>query len=95
MASARIVRPILRYLPVFNFVVASSALAFQITVLYPWHNELDREFHVLKRSHEKKLKEFHILKVQQMSEMEGKINRILDSMKQDEVKQMRTMHNFA
>lgn len=30
-------------LPYFNFLVAGGALTFQITVLYPWHIELERE----------------------------------------------------
>jgi len=36
------------YLPVISFVVGSSALIFQTTVLYPWHNELDAEFKRIK-----------------------------------------------
>ena len=27
-------------LPVFNFITSVTALAFQITVLYPWHKEI-------------------------------------------------------
>jgi len=27
-----------------NFMVASSALAFQVFVLYPWHEQLDHDF---------------------------------------------------
>lgn len=34
----------LQRLPVFNFCVASSALIFQTTVLYPWHLTLDKDF---------------------------------------------------
>ncbi|KAK6345963.1 hypothetical protein TWF730_010301 [Orbilia blumenaviensis] len=34
-----------------NFFVASSALAFQVFVLYPWHKKLDDEFHQLKHEH--------------------------------------------
>lgn len=37
-----------RYLPIISFIVGSSALSFQIMVLYPWHNELDTEFKKLK-----------------------------------------------
>jgi len=29
-------------IPVLNFVVAVSALTFQITVLYPWHQDLSK-----------------------------------------------------
>ncbi|GAM22851.1 hypothetical protein SAMD00019534_060260, partial [Acytostelium subglobosum LB1] len=34
-------------LPLLSFVVASSALSFQILVLYPWHMEIDRSHHQL------------------------------------------------
>lgn len=37
-----------RWLPITSFAVGSSALLFQTTVLYPWHNELDTEFKRLK-----------------------------------------------
>lgn len=37
-----------KYLPVVNFVIATSALIFQTTVLYPWHHEIDRSHHALK-----------------------------------------------
>lgn len=30
-----------RNLPLVNLVIATSALGFQITVLYPWHLEID------------------------------------------------------
>jgi hypothetical protein len=36
-----------------NFVIASSALAFQVLVLYPWHKELDEGFRELQREHSK------------------------------------------
>ncbi|EEH44853.1 hypothetical protein PABG_11593 [Paracoccidioides brasiliensis Pb03] len=34
-----------------NFVIGSSALCFQVFVLYPWHNKLDRDFEELKDAH--------------------------------------------
>lgn len=42
-----------RYLPIISFLVGSSALTFQVMVLYPWHNELDTEFKRLKDLKEK------------------------------------------
>lgn len=33
-----------RYLPITSFIVGICALTFQTAVLYPWHNDLDREF---------------------------------------------------
>ena len=44
-----------KYLPITSFCVSMTALIFQITVLYPWHNELDAEFKRLK--HVKDLQE--------------------------------------
>ena len=38
-----------RYLPIISFIVGTTALTFQITVLYPWHNELDKDFHKLEK----------------------------------------------
>ncbi|KAM5435293.1 hypothetical protein McanMca71_001382 [Microsporum canis] len=38
-----------------NFVVASSALGFQVFVLYPWHKQLDDAFEDLKKEHRKVL----------------------------------------
>jgi hypothetical protein len=40
-----------RAISLTNFVVASSALGFQIFVLYPWHKELDAGFEELKKEH--------------------------------------------
>jgi hypothetical protein len=42
---------ITRGISLVNFTVASSALAFQVFVLYPWHNQLDHEFKALKMEH--------------------------------------------
>jgi hypothetical protein len=40
-----------------NFVIGSSALCFQIFVLYPWHEKLDDEFTELKKEHARLLEE--------------------------------------
>ena len=42
---------ITRGISLVNFAVASSALAFQVFVLYPWHHQLDNEFKALKQEH--------------------------------------------
>ncbi|KAF2967725.1 hypothetical protein GQX73_g5862 [Xylaria multiplex] len=42
---------ITRAISVTNFFVASSALAFQVGVLYPWHKQLDDDFEALKKEH--------------------------------------------
>lgn len=40
-----------------NFAIATSALGFQVFVLYPWHHKLDAEFQRLKEEHVKILNE--------------------------------------
>ncbi|KAI0884606.1 mitochondrial phosphate carrier protein [Annulohypoxylon maeteangense] len=42
---------ITRLISLTNFAVASSALGFQVFVLYPWHNQLDQSFEELKKEH--------------------------------------------
>ncbi|KAK2049095.1 hypothetical protein LY76DRAFT_268849 [Colletotrichum caudatum] len=42
---------ITRAISITNFFVASSALGFQIFVLYPWHEQLSRDFDELKKEH--------------------------------------------
>ncbi|KAI9042456.1 uncharacterized protein KD926_005535 [Aspergillus affinis] len=49
---------ITRGISLINFGVASSALAFQVFVLYPWHNQLDDEFKALKQEHIRVLQKF-------------------------------------
>jgi hypothetical protein len=38
-----------------NFAIATSALCFQVFVLYPWHKRLDKDFQELKEEHLKVL----------------------------------------
>lgn len=42
-----------------NFVIGSSALCFQIFVLYPWHEQLDAEFKELRRESKRLLEDTH------------------------------------
>ncbi|KAI1354249.1 mitochondrial phosphate carrier protein [Xylaria sp. FL0043] len=42
---------ITRAISVTNFFVATSALGFQVCVLYPWHKQLDDDFEKLKKEH--------------------------------------------
>ncbi|KAM3548927.1 hypothetical protein MY1884_008970 [Beauveria asiatica] len=46
---------ITRGISLINFGVASTALGFQVFVLYPWHKELDAGFEELKKEHLKVL----------------------------------------
>jgi hypothetical protein len=66
----------MRKLSIINFIIGSSALTFQITVLYPWHAQLDREFKELREKHEKTLNEFHNVKVSKMNNIESKIAQL-------------------
>ncbi|KAJ7140722.1 hypothetical protein C8R44DRAFT_866420 [Mycena epipterygia] len=60
-------------LPYVNFVVATSALIFQTTVLYPWHYQLDDAFHVLKDEQAGMLKGYHEVKIQRFTELERRM----------------------
>lgn len=42
---------ITRLISLTNFGVASSALGFQVFVLYPWHEQLQEDFEDLKKEH--------------------------------------------
>jgi hypothetical protein len=60
------------YLPIISFVVGSSALSFQIFVLYPWHNELDKEFKNLKdlkEQQDQKLEDYNSKKMDKIHEL--------------------------
>ncbi|THU98614.1 hypothetical protein K435DRAFT_660536 [Dendrothele bispora CBS 962.96] len=62
-----------KLLPYLNFGIATSALIFQTTVLYPWHHELDAAFHKLKAEQTEMLKEFHEVKLKRIEELETKV----------------------
>ena len=34
----------MKWLPLIALIVALCALSFQVTVLYPWHEELSKQF---------------------------------------------------
>lgn len=55
----------LRKLPHLNFIISTTALSFQVFVLYPWHEQLNHEFSELKKSFEniKHLQQFNIDKL--------------------------------
>ncbi|KAI0822728.1 hypothetical protein BC628DRAFT_1326304 [Trametes gibbosa] len=62
-----------RLLPYLNFTIATAALAFQTTVLYPWHHELDTEFKRLKEDQGRMLRELHNAKLERIAQVEAKI----------------------
>jgi hypothetical protein len=71
------VHPIIqKFLPVFNFVIASTALGFQVTVLYPWHHQLEKDFTVLQHRQETKLHEYHELRMQNIKNIETYLSKL-------------------
>jgi len=42
-----------RFLPSFNMLIGTTALTFQVMVLYPWHLKLDDELKALQVENEK------------------------------------------
>ncbi|KIP11133.1 hypothetical protein PHLGIDRAFT_125032 [Phlebiopsis gigantea 11061_1 CR5-6] len=61
------------WLPYLNFTVATSALGFQMGVLYPWHEELDHEFKKLKEEHKTLLQVYHEAKLKRLDELEQRV----------------------
>lgn len=60
-----------------NFVIGSSALCFQIFVLYPWHEKLEEEFIELKKDHARLLedtKEHHRTELKGIREQLQQLN---------------------
>jgi hypothetical protein len=61
--------PIAKRFSVTNFFVATSALAFQIFVLYPWHQRLDDDFQVLREEQRSVLKAVEASRVSELEEI--------------------------
>lgn len=59
-----------RYLPSINFAIGTSALSFQMMILYPWHKKLDDDFEELKRDQAVKLQDYHAMKLEYLSTIE-------------------------
>ncbi|CAF0977557.1 unnamed protein product [Adineta steineri] len=65
-----------KILPVFNFFIASTALGFQVTVLYPWHNQLEKDFEGLQHQQETKLHEYHELRMQNIKNIDSYLSKL-------------------
>lgn len=65
-----------------NFVIASSALCFQVCVLYPWHEKLDEEFRILKAEHLSLLKEHEENRLKELRTIESRLRFISGSQKE-------------
>lgn len=68
------VHPLVRiWLPYVNLTIATSALCFQVGVLYPWHEELDTAFHKMKEEQARQLRDYHELKVKRIEQLEQRV----------------------
>lgn len=71
------VHPLARkFLPILNFCIASAALTFQVCVLYPWHTQLEHEFHALQEEQKTQLANYHHLKMETIKGIETEIKNI-------------------
>lgn len=70
-----------KVLPVANLCIGCSALAFQFTVLYPWHNELKNEFLQMRTSKSEvanEIKSVAYSKLDLMSSIEKKLDSLIE-----------------
>lgn len=63
-----------RVISLTNFIVASSALGFQVFVLYPWHKQLDDGFEALKKEHLRVLQSLNHMQQGKESKIIGAIS---------------------
>lgn len=66
-----------KVLPVVNFIIGTSALSFQMMVLYPWHHQLDADFRELKDVQSKKMQEYHDAKLCRLEKIEDYSQELL------------------
>ncbi|KAJ9626817.1 hypothetical protein H2204_009833 [Knufia peltigerae] len=67
---------IARRFSVTNFVIATSALAFQVFVLYPWHNKLDEDFKELKQENLRLMAEVERGRLQDLKEIKETFSKL-------------------
>ncbi|EHY60564.1 hypothetical protein ABEF95_010389 [Exophiala dermatitidis] len=67
---------IARRFSITNFMIATSALAFQVFVLYPWHNKLDEDFKELKEENLKLMKEIENKRLLELKEIKEGFSRL-------------------
>jgi hypothetical protein len=71
---------IARRFSITNFAIATSALAFQVFVLYPWHNKLDEDFTELRNENLRLFREIEERRGKEMKEIRelvaGKVKRV-------------------
>jgi len=67
---------IARRFSVTNFLIATSALAFQVFVLYPWHNKLDEDFNELKQENLRLMQEMQNTRIQDLKEIKETFSKL-------------------
>jgi Ser/Thr protein kinase RdoA (MazF antagonist) len=68
--------PIARRFSITNFFIATSALTFQVFVLYPWHKRLDDDFETLKKEHLSLVQELKLARNADMLELKEAIKSL-------------------
>ncbi|KAG0649547.1 hypothetical protein D0Z07_3741 [Hyphodiscus hymeniophilus] len=63
-----------------NFAIGTSALCFQVFVLYPWHEKLDEDFEALKKEH---LRVLHSGEIERKNELQT-IKKCLERIEESE-----------
>jgi hypothetical protein len=79
---ARIGTRLRELLPYINFVIGTTALTFQVKVLYPWHQQLDQDFEKLKDEQNEKLFQYHKYKLVALNKIEEDLTDLKTQQKQ-------------
>jgi len=67
---------IARRFSITNFAIATSALVFQVFVLYPWHNKLDEDFKELRQENLRLMQEMEKGRLSDLREIKESFNRL-------------------
>jgi len=59
-----------------NFFIATTALGFQVFVLYPWHKTLDEDFQELRKETFKVLREGEKARLKELGEIKEQISAL-------------------
>jgi hypothetical protein len=58
-----------------NFVIGSSALSFQIFVLYPWHMKLEDKFEEMRTEHLKMMQQSEKARLAELQDIKNQMAR--------------------
>jgi len=67
---------IARRFSITNFAIATSALAFQVFVLYPWHEKLDEDFKELRQENLRLMQEMEKGRLTELKEIKETFSRL-------------------